>query len=447
MTKQTTFQKISMYKLVAIIFIPLFLFKLSYGKINIFKEMQAQISGASEQIKDRVVHIEVITKHNQKTIKVEGSGLIIDSIGHIITNEHVTNKAEKITISVFGIEDKFEAVEIGTDKMTDLALLQMKSPIRFPPIKWADIKKVHVGDWAIAIGNPYGLDQTVSLGIISAKGRAVPTEGILNDFLQTDAMIDMGSSGGPLINLSGEILGINSMMMGRGIGFTVPSDVVQEIIEKLYKNGEIKRSWIGISIQPLSQDHAQYFGIPDKKGAIITGIFDKSPAQNSRLKVGNIITSINGEEINVEKKEDINRFKRAIANKNIGSNISLEVYDIKRKKTKIIKVKTSSQPTTKPKEIDVEWGIVVKEITPFLYRDNFLFTKNGVVVTYVRRGSEADIAGIDSWDVIQAVNDYPIKNIDDFKSAYKKVKNKKEIMVTVQRNRDSMYLLIQKYNK
>ena len=414
---------------------------------NLFDKLQSQIISASDFVKDRVVHIEVVTKRNQKTLKVQGSGVIIDSLGHVVTNEHVVDKAEKITISVFGIEDKFDASIVGTDKLTDLALLKMNPTLQFPPVKWADIKKVRVGDWAIAIGNPYGLDRTVSLGIVSAKGRAVPAEGLLNDFLQTDAMIDMGSSGGPLINLKGEVLGVNSLMMGRGIGFTVPTDVVQEIIAKLKKGGEIKRSWIGIGLQPLSRDHAEYFGIPERKGVIVTGAFDDSPAKKAGLKAGDVIVSVDGKEIDVEKEEDLNRFKRAVAEHKIGERVVLEVYDVKKKSFRKVKLKTKNQPTTKPREVDVSWGFVAKEITPVLYRDNFLFSRHGVVVTYVRGGSEAEMASLFTWDIIQAIDYQPVKNVDGFEKIYKKVKNKDKVMLTVLRNRDTFYLLIQKYGK
>lgn len=420
-------------------------FSYAAKKADYFDKFQSRIIQASDVVKDHVVHIEVITRQNQKTLKVQGSGLIVDSLGHVITNEHVVEKAEKITISVSGIEDKFNASIVGTDKMTDLALLKMEHPIHFSKIKWADIKKVRVGDWAIAIGNPYGLDRTVSLGIISAKGRAVHAEGLLNDFIQTDAMIDIGSSGGPLINLRGEVLGINSMIMGRGIGFTVPTDVVQEVFTKLQNRGKIERSWIGIGIQPLNQDFAEYFKIPDKKGVIITGIFDNSPANKAKLKAGEIIVSVDGEQIIVEKEEDLTQFQRKIADHKIGDKVKLEVYCPDKKKLRTVKIKTVAQPSATPKEMDIHWGFLVKEITPLLHRENFLFSMDGVVVSYVRNGSEAHVAGLYTWDIIQKIEDIPIKNIDDFKKAYRKLRNRNKVMLKVQRNRDTFFVLIQKY--
>jgi len=357
----------------------------------------------------------------------------------------VVDKAEKVTITVPGIEDQFRAEVVGTDKMTDLAVLKMEHPLRFKPLRWSDIARVRVGDWAIAIGNPYGLDRTVSLGIVSAKGRAVPAQGLLNDFLQTDAMIDLGSSGGPLISLKGEILGINSMIMGRGIGFTVPADIVQQIIAKLLKGGEIERSWIGILMQPLTRDHAAYFGIPDRKGVIITGVFENSPAEKAGLQTGDIVVSINGKEIIAEKEEDLNQFKRIVADHPVGTDVSFEVYSTKRKTFRTVKVRTSTQPTVKPKELDLPWGFLVQEITPLLYRENFLFSDKGTVVTYVRNGSEAEIAGLETWDIIQAVDNNEIRSIANFEQIYKKVKNQQRVMLTVQRNRDTYFILLQKY--
>jgi S1-C subfamily serine protease len=415
--------------------------------IDIFDKLQTKIIEASDHIKDRVVHIEAITRKNQQTIRVQASGLIIDSLGHIITNEHVVDKAEKLTITVPGFENKFDAVIVGTDKLTDLALIRMNEPLLFLPVAWADIKKTRVGDWVIAIGNPYGLDGTVSFGIISAKGRAVPAEGLLNDFLQTDAMIDVGSSGGPLINLKGEVLGVNSMIIGRGIGFTVPADIVQEIISKLYQGHEIERSWVGIGIQPLGQDYAKYFGIPDKKGVIVTGIFDKSPAEKAGLTSGEIIISVDGEVIKVEKDEELNQFKRKIADHMIGETVIFEVYNPVKKKTRNVKIKTENQPTSQPREVEVSWGFVAKEITPLSHRENFLFSLSGTVVTYVRNGSEAEVAGLTTWDIIQGVDDIKIETVNDFENAYKKVHDKDTVMLRVLRNRDTFFVLIQKYGE
>lgn len=412
---------------------------------DLFEKMQSQIIEASNKVKDRVVHIEVIMKENQRKLKIQGSGLILDSAGFVITNDHVVDKAEKITISVSGLDDKLDAIVLGTDKMTDLALLKLEHPLRFSPVSWANVDHARVGDWAIAIGNPYGLDRTVSLGIVSAKGRAVPAEGILNEFLQTDAMIDVGSSGGPLINLKGEVLGINSMMIGRGIGFTVPADIVQQVINKLKKSEEIERSWIGIGIQPLTHEHAEYFGIPDKKGVIVTGVFENSPAEKGGFQSGNIIISVNGKEVGAEKEEDLNSFKRMISDFSVGETVLFEVYDIAKKKFGKIKVKTDMQPTAKPKELDLPWGFLVKEITPILHRENFLFSKEGVVVSYVRNGSEAEIAGLSMWDIVLAVDDYAVKNINDFEKAYKKAKGKEKVMLRVLRNRDTFFILLQKY--
>lgn len=436
-----------MYKFIVFILSAAFLLfaEESDQSMALFSKMQSQIIQASDQVKGQVVHIEVICKRNQNSIKVQASGLIIDSTGLIITNEHVVDKAEKITISVFGIEDKIDAEIVGTDKLTDLALIKMNRALKFPSVKWADISLVKVGEWSLAIGNPYGLDRTVSFGIISAKGRGVPSEGLINDFLQTDAMIDAGSSGGPLINLKGEVLGINSMMMGRGIGFTVPADVVQEIIAKLKKGGEIERSWIGIGIQPLSREHAAYFGIPEKKGVIVTGIYDDSPARKAGFTAGDIIISVDGKETDVEKEEDLNHFKRVVADHNVGETVLFDVYSPKDKKIRKIKVKTAAQPTVKPREMDIPWGFLVSEITSVLQRENYLFSKNGVVVSYVRNGSVAEIAGLYPWDVIQALDDFPVANMDDFEKAFKKFKNKDKVMLTVLRNKDLYFILIQKY--
>src|SRR4029453_3047549 len=222
---------------------------------------------------------QAIVKFDDRRSEVTGSGLIVTPDGAVLTNEHVVDKAEKITVSVPGRKRKYPARLIGTDRQTDVALLRI-DPDPEHPFTAARLSSeaVHVGQWVLAIGNPYGLDGTVSLGIVSAKGRNLEIPELLNDFIQTDAMIDRGSSGGPLVDLEGRVIGINSRGQGRGIGFTIPGDTVPDVPAQI-SDGGVERGWLGISIQPLDRDLAAYLGQPDVSGVIVNSVADDSPAQ------------------------------------------------------------------------------------------------------------------------------------------------------------------------
>ncbi|MDJ0849892.1 MAG: trypsin-like peptidase domain-containing protein, partial [Myxococcota bacterium] len=215
-----------------------------------YESLEARIIEIAEQLKPSVVHIEAIIRINDRRNQVTGSGVIAHEDGRILTNHHVVDDAEKVTVSVPGTKKKFAARILGTDKQTDIAVLQIEGEAPFRAARFGRTADVRVGQWVLAIGNPYGLDGTVSFGIVSAKGRNLELPDTLNDFIQTDAMIDRGSSGGPLVDLDGKVVGINSRGQGRGIGFTIPIDTALEVAAELEKGG-IERGYLGITMQAL----------------------------------------------------------------------------------------------------------------------------------------------------------------------------------------------------
>ena len=233
-----------------------------------FQELEERIIEIAEQVKPSVVHIEAIVRMNDRRNQVTGSGVIAHPDGRILTNHHVVDRAEKVTVSVPGVKRKYPARIVGTDMQTDIAVLRIESDTPLPAARFGSTEDVRVGQWVLAIGNPYGLDGTVSFGIVSAKGRNLELPETLNDFIQTDAMIDRGSSGGPLVDLEGFVIGINSRGQGRGIGFTIPIDTALEVAKQLEAGG-IERGYIGITMQPLDRDLAEYLGPPgpDRRGA------------------------------------------------------------------------------------------------------------------------------------------------------------------------------------
>src|SRR5262245_4409695 len=254
-------------------------------------DLEKRIVAVAELVTPSVVHIQAIVKLDDRRNEVTGSGLIVTEDGAILTNEHVVDDAEKITVSVPGRKRKYPARLIGSDRQTDIALLRIDRDTDHPfTAARLSSDPVHVGQWVLAIGNPYGLDGTVSLGIVSAKGRNLEIPDLLNDFIQTDALIDRGSSGGPLVDLEGRVIGINSRGRGRGIGFTIPIGIAREVMSQLDRGG-VERGWLGVSIQPLDRDLAAYLGQPEATGVIVNSVADGSPAERAELRVGDVIVS------------------------------------------------------------------------------------------------------------------------------------------------------------
>ncbi|MBZ4687895.1 MAG: serine protease Do [Clostridia bacterium] len=229
-----------------------------------------------------------------------GSGFIISKEGYILTNQHVVDNAEKITVTMQDKEEPIEAKIIGQDEQLDLAVLKIPEDKDLPVLKLGDSEKVNVGDWVVAIGNPYGLDHTVTAGVISAKGRPLTIDGkVFKNLLQTDASINPGNSGGPLLNLKGEVIGINTAINARaqGIGFAIPTETVKEVLDQLIEKGEVIRPWLGVYIQDVTPELQEYFGLSEQKGAVIASVQPGSPAEKAGLRRGDVVLEFNRQEI------------------------------------------------------------------------------------------------------------------------------------------------------
>ncbi len=415
----------------------------SSSNLKLFERLQNQIIEISEQLTPAVVHIDAIVKQDIQKIEISGSGFITDEQGHILTNEHMVTKAEKVTVTIPGYKKKFSATIIGTDKQTDIALLKIDPPKSLSYPSFGDSDQVKVGQWVVAIGNPYGLDGTVSFGVVSAKGRNLEIESLINEFIQTDAMIDVGSSGGPLVNLKGEVIGVNSLGQGRGIGFTIPINTALDIKEKLLEEGTIERSWLGIHIQPLDRDLAEYFQIPDKTGVIVTNVIERSPAQQAQIEVSDIITSFNGTKIEAEEMKDLKDVIRMVAKTQVGS--TAEIGIIRNQKAMKLKATLALQPKVEPKEVEEsEFGFHLKEITHQIYLNYLLQTKEGVLVSFVESGSAAFEAELSPGDVIIEVERNPVKDLNDYSTGMKQNKNVPAILLTVIRGRDTIFILLKR---
>jgi serine protease Do len=352
----------------------------------------------------------------ERTLKSLGSGFIIDPKGLVITNYHVVENAVKIWVKLVNGK-QYKAVIKGHDKATDLALLQItpenKETVTFPSLHWGDSAAMKVGDWVLAIGNPLGLGTTVTQGIISAKARVIGA-GRYDNFLQTDAAINHGNSGGPLLNLKGEVIGINTAIAatGQGIGFAIPSNDAKFIIQQVLEKGKVVRGWLGVKIQPVTPEMAEAFKLPEPKGVLVVEVVD-SPAEKAGLKREDIIIEFNGQPIN-----ERNELPRLVAATPPGSKATLKIIREGKEKTLTITVgemKEEQLAQDTPAEMKSPVGIEVEDLDERLARRFGLKSTKGVVVTQVKPGTSAAEAGLRRGDVILEVNGQAVINTGGFK--------------------------------
>lgn len=407
-----------------------------------FDALEQRIIEVADAVTPVVVHIEAIVRINDRRSQVTGSGVLASADGQVLTNQHVVDRAEKVSVTVPGHKRKFPARIVGTDRQTDVAVLRIDTGgEKLEAARFGASRDVRVGQWVLAIGNPYGLDGTVSLGIVSAKGRDLELPDTLNAFIQTDAMIDRGSSGGPLVDLEGRVIGINSRGQGRGIGFTIPIDTALEVARQLEAGG-VERGYLGITMQPLDRDLAEYFGHPDVSGAVVNGVIEGSPAARAGLQVGDIVTRFNGVAIEGEKEEDLGGFQRLVAAVEPGKPAEIEV--LRGSKTLRMKVAIGSQPTVDPAEEESDVGFHVQEITERLAREQRLATHDGAFVYFVARGSPAAEAGLFVGDVVERVEGQRVANLADFRAAMARVSDQQRFLIVARRGEETKFLLVKR---
>lgn len=405
--------------------------------------LEERIIAVSEKVKPSVVHIEAIVKIDDRRNQVTGSGVIADADGTILTNHHVVERAEKVTVTVSGRRAKYPARILGTDKQTDLAVLRIEPDPAHPlqPATFGRTADVRVGQWVLAVGNPYGLDGTVSFGIVSAKGRNLELSDVLNDFIQTDAMIDVGSSGGPLVDLAGRVLGINSRGQGRGIGFTIPIDTALDVRRQIEEGG-IERGWIGITMQPLDRDLAAYFGVPDATGVIVNSVSTRSPAARAGLEAGDVVTHWGDTALDAEKEEDLGTFQRIVARVRPGEKVPVRVLRGGRPKT--LEIEVATQPAVEPAVAESDVGFHVQEITESVYREQRLSTRRGAFVSFVARGSPAAEAGLSPGDVVERVEKAEVGDVREFQRAMGAIASRPSFLLTARRGAETKFLLVKR---
>ncbi|KJV69481.1 Do family serine endopeptidase [Candidatus Neoehrlichia procyonis] len=370
-----------------------------------------------------------------------GSGFVIDESGIIVTNYHVIANATKITVT-FSDNTQAKATVLGTDPQTDLAVLKVKVDKKLAYVKLGNSDNALVGDWVLAIGNPFGLGVSVSTGIISARGRDIDM-GTSNEFLQTDAAINRGHSGGPLFNTNGEVIGINTAIFSPqqgggnvGIAFAIPSNSAAPIINILSQGKKVEHGWLGIVVQAITQDMLESLNMKNPNGVLIASVIKNSPAEKSGLKPGDVILEFNG--VKTEKAQQLTQLvRRAEANKKAkmkvyrdGSTININVNI-----GKLPNNQTSDNTSQDTQIINNETlGLTVGNIPQDYNRINDNNDNSGIIVLKVDRSSDAFSKGIRKDDIITQVNQTIIKNTTDFKNAIKKAKGKKSILLRIQRD-------------
>ncbi|MBW1940155.1 MAG: DegQ family serine endoprotease [Deltaproteobacteria bacterium] len=381
-------------------------------------------------------------KERQREFKQKslGSGFIFDKEGYIITNNHVIEGADQIKVKLNN-EKEFDAKIIGRDPSTDIAVIKIKSAHNLPVVTLGDSDAMKVGEWVIAIGSPFGLEHTVTAGIISAKGRVIGS-GPYDDFIQTDASINPGNSGGPLINMNGEVIGINTAIVagGQGIGFAIPINVAKGIVEQLIKSGEVTRGWIGVAIQSLSEELAEYYGIKKGQGVLVTEVFSGDPADKAGIQPKDIIIEINGKEVGKSRT-----LSRVVADIKVGTTAKIKVLRNGRKKTFNVRVTERENAKTvsrdDPNGHEAELGIHVSELTAERARRFRISKAEGIIVTHVDRQSKAAEAGVLSGDIIKEINHKAIKTSKDYNSVLEDIKKGEPVIMVIKR-RDTGFLII-----
>ena len=373
-----------------------------------------------------------------------GSGFIIDQEGYIVTNNHVVENADKIEV-ILKDEKEFDAEIIGRDPNTDLALIKIKAKQDLAALKFGDSDELKVGQWVMAIGNPFGLEHTVTAGIVSAKGRVIGS-GPYDDFIQTDASINPGNSGGPLLNMEGEVIGINTAIVagGQGIGFAIPVNLAKGIIDQLKNKGEVVRGWLGVGIQDVSKEVAEYYGIEAKKGVLVIEVFPGDPADSAGIKPKDIILSVNG-----KKVETTRELTSLIAVTGVGDTADIKIW--RDGKVKMFKVKIAKREDEKiasmgqQKERHDELGIRVADLTPEIARRYNLKDDQGVIVVDVEADSKAEDAGIRSRDIIKEVNHKNIETVSDLNKIIDDIKDGEAIEMFIWRiNRGFLVVKMEK---
>lgn len=361
-----------------------------------------------------------------------GSGFVLDKEGYIVTNNHVIKGADEIQVKLQNGKE-YPAEIVGKDASTDLALIKIKAEVDLPVLPLGDSDEMEIGQWVLAIGSPFGLEQTVTAGIISAKGRVIGA-GPYDDFIQTDASINPGNSGGPLINMAGQVVGINTAIVagGDGIGFAIPVNVATGIFEQLKKSGQVTRGWLGVAIQDLDEGLKEYYGV--ESGVLVAEVFEGDPADKAGIRANDIILSINNESVETSRG-----LTRMVAGFTVGSKVKVKVDRDGKTKTFTVEIarrdddKLFAADPESTGRTESELGVEVSNITPEILEQFNLGDSDGVIVVDVQPDSKGSKTGITRGDIIKEINRQPVKNISDYNRIIDDVKKGETLQLYIKR--------------
>jgi len=415
------------------------------------EEIQTVITDLAEEAKPAVVNIFPISGAGRPresgadrapSASGSGSGLIVDNEGHIVTNNHVVGDALEVEVRLSD-KTKLIAQVIGKDPDTDLALLKVTVDRALPFARFGDSSTVRVGQWVLAVGNPFGLDRTVTLGVVSGIGRENINLSRYENFIQTDASINPGNSGGPLFNLRGEVIGINTAIINfaQGIGFAIPSNMTKQVIQQLIARGKVVRGWLGVGIQPLTPELAKKFGVAEGEGVLVNEVFEKDPAAEAGIKPGDIILTIDGSVV-----DSPNKLSRLIGALPPGAAPKIEVVrDFTRH---ILTVPLSERRDTAvvaslpQSRTEVKLGLDLQDLSAGLAEKFKLRETRGVLITKVDPGSLAHAEGLREGDLIKEVNRADVATVGEFTSAIAKVRRGDTVLLRVLRENRAFYVVL-----
>jgi serine protease Do len=370
-----------------------------------------------------------------------GSGFVVSADGYVVTNNHVVDGVDLIEVQ-FHDRRKLEAEIVGQDPKTDIALIRVKGAEDLHVLNLGDSDALLPGDWVVAIGNPFGLDHTVTVGIVSATGRDIG-QGPYDDFIQTDAAINPGNSGGPLLNLAGEVVGVNTAINPRAntIGFAVPSNMVGEILPQLRESGSVTRGWLGVSVQTVTPELAEVFDLDEEHGALVAQVMPDSPAEDAGIERGDVIVRFNDQEV-----REMRDLPRAVAHTPVGERVAVEVVRDGKSRTFDVEIGELEEPREVARRGGVgpggeALGMVVRNITPGIRQRFNLEASEGVVITQVEPGSRAAEAGLQPRDIILEVNGKAVEDVADLNE---KIEGEDRVLFLVRRGESTLYVAVKR---
>jgi serine protease Do len=387
---------------------------------------------------DRFFRDQIPKDYKQQSL---GTGVIIDKDGFILTNNHVVEMADEIKVK-FADEEQFIAKIVGRDPKTDLALIKIDSDKPLTPLPLGDSDKVEVGEWVVAIGNPFGLGNTVTAGIVSAKYRQIG-QSSYDNYIQTDASINPGNSGGPLLNTAGEVVGINTAIFSQsggniGIGFAIPINMAKDLLPQL-KKGKVVRGWLGVMIQKITPELKQKLDLKDEKGALVADVTPGGPAEKAGIQRGDVIISFDGKEI-----KEMNELPYVVASTPVGKTVNVEVLRKGQKKSFEVKIAELKEEKEAPVETEAKpkLGMTVEDLTPELAKNFELSDTKGVVVVQVEEGTSAAEAGLRPGDMILEIDQSPVKDVKEFNHKLESYKKGDTILILAKRRGATIFLTL-----